>query len=99
MPFVRALKNHFAAGTPLDKKTRAIRSAPQHDHPPKVVLGFMKASPLPKVKTLATLGAIAAGIYALKDGEAPCAAQQLIRSEKRSSPPTFTKALSTPEVA
>jgi protease I len=69
VPFVRALKDPFAAGAPLDKKTLAMRSAPQHDQPPKVVLGFMKAFPLPKFKTLLTLGAIATGVYALKNSD------------------------------
>ncbi len=67
VPFVRALKDHFAAGAPLVKKTLATQSAPQADQPPKVVLGFMKALPVPKFKTLLTLGAIAAGVYALKN--------------------------------
>ena len=69
VPFVRALKQHFAAGASLDKKTRARRSAPQHDQPPKVVLGFMKAFPVPKFKTLLTLGAIAGGVYAMKNSD------------------------------
>jgi protease I len=76
VPFVRALTDHFAAGAPLDNKTRARRSAPQHDQPPKVVLGFMKALPLPKVKTLITLGAIAAAVYALKNGDSIRALQK-----------------------
>lgn len=76
VPFVRALKNHFAAGAPLDKTTRATQSAPQHDEPPKVVLGFMKAFPLPKFKTLLTLGAIAAGVYALKNSDSISALQR-----------------------
>jgi len=67
VPFVRALKDHFAAGASLDKKTHAIQSAPQADQPSKVVLGFMKALPVPKFKTLLTLGAVAAGLYALKN--------------------------------
>src|SRR3954462_6172110 len=67
VPFVRALQKHFAAGASLDKKTRAMRSAPQHDEAPKIVQGFMKALPLPKFKTLLTLGAIAGGVYALAD--------------------------------
>ena len=69
MPFVRALKEHFAAGAPLDKKTRAMQSAPQHDEPPKAVLRFMNAFPLPKFKTLFSLAAIAAGVYALKNSD------------------------------
>jgi protease I len=69
VPFVRALKKHFAEGASLDKKTRAMRSAPQHDEAPRVVQGFMKALPLPKFKTLLTLGAIAGGVYALTDKE------------------------------
>ena len=32
-------------------------------------LGFMKALPVPKFKTLLTLGAIAAGVYALKNSQ------------------------------
>jgi len=67
VPFVRALQKHFAAGASLDKKTRTMRSAPQHDEAPKIVQGFMKALPLPKFKTLLTLGAIAGGVYALAD--------------------------------
>ena len=69
VPFVRALKEHFAAGAPLVKKTLATQSAPQADQPPKVVLGFMKALPIPKFKTLLTLGAIVAGVYALKNSD------------------------------
>ena len=60
---------HFAAGASLDKKARAVQSAPQHDQAPKAVLGFMNAFPLPKFKTLLTLGAIASGVYALKNSE------------------------------
>jgi protease I len=70
VPFVRALKNHFAADAALQKRTRAVQSAPQHDEPPKAVLGVMNALPLPKFKTLLTLGAIAAGVYALKNSDA-----------------------------
>jgi hypothetical protein len=69
VPFVRALKSHFAAGASLDKKTRALQSAPQHDQPPKGVLGVVSALPLPKFKTLLTVGAIAAGVYALKNSD------------------------------
>ena len=69
VPFVRALKKHFAADASLDKKTRAMRSAPQHDEPPKVVQSVMKALPFPKFKTLLTLGAIAGGVYAMKDSD------------------------------
>jgi protease I len=67
VPFVRALKSHFAAGAALDKKTRAVQSSPQKQEPPKLVLRFMNVFPLPKFKTLLTLGAIAGGIYALKN--------------------------------
>ncbi len=76
VPFVRALKNHFAAGAPLDKKTHAMQSAPQHDQPPKAVLGFMKAFPLPKFKMLFTLGAIAAGVYTLRNSDSISALQR-----------------------
>ena len=69
MPFVLALKSHFAAGAALDKKTRAMQSSPQKDQPPKVVLGFMNAF-LPKFKTLLTVGAIAGGILALRNSGA-----------------------------
>lgn len=70
VPFVRALKSHFAAGAALDKKTSAVQSSPQKDEPPKIVLAFMNAFPLPKFKTLLTVGAIAGGIYALKNSGA-----------------------------
>ena len=70
VPFVRALKSHFAPGAALDKKTRAVQSSPQKQEPPKVVLGFMNAFPLPKFKTLLTVGALAGGIYALKNSGA-----------------------------
>jgi protease I len=76
VPFVRALKSHFAAGAALDKKTRALQSAPQHDQPPKAVLGVMSALPLPKLKTVLTVGAIAAGVYALKNGDSSSAMQR-----------------------
>jgi protease I len=70
VPFVRALKTHFAPGASLDKRTRALHSAPQHDQPPKAVLGVMRVFPLPKFKALLTVGAIAAGVYALKNSGA-----------------------------
>jgi protease I len=69
VPFVRALKSHFAASASLDKKTSAAQSAPQPDEPPKLVLGFMNAFPLPIFKTLLTLGAIAAAVYAVKNSD------------------------------
>jgi hypothetical protein len=70
VPYVRALKSHFAPGAALDKKTRAVQSSPQKHEPPKVVLGFMNAFPLPKFKTLLTVGALAGGVYALKNSGA-----------------------------
>lgn len=70
VPFVRALKSHFACGAALDKKTRAVRSSPQKQEPPKVVLGFMNAFPLPKFKTLLAVGALAGGVYVLKNPRA-----------------------------
>jgi protease I len=67
VPFVRALKTHFAAGAALNNKTRATQSSPQTHEPPKLVLGFMNAFPLPKFKLLLTVGVIAGAIYALKN--------------------------------
>jgi hypothetical protein len=70
VPFVRALKSHFAAGAALHDKTRATQSSPQNHEPPKLVLGFTTAFPLPKFKLLFTVGVIAGGIYALKNSGA-----------------------------
>lgn len=70
LPFVRALTRHFAVGAALDKKTHAMQSSPQKDQPPKAVLGFMNTFPLPKFKTLLTVGAIAGGLFALKNSGA-----------------------------
>jgi protease I len=70
VPFVRALKSHFAAGAALNNKTRATQSSPQKHEPPKLVLGLMNAFPLPKFKMLMTLGVLAGGIYALRNSGA-----------------------------
>jgi hypothetical protein len=46
--------------------SKVSQSDPQHDEPPKVVIAAIKWWPKQSTRTVLTLGAIAAGIYAAK---------------------------------
>lgn len=67
VPFIQAIQDHFAEGASLRQKTRALRSSPQADEPPKVVIGAMKWLPKPSLRTAVVLGAVGAGLYAARD--------------------------------
>jgi len=64
VPFVRAITRHFAVGAIL-RRHPAAESSPQHDEPPKVVIGAMRWLPKPSTRaSLIAAGGIAAGIFA-----------------------------------
>jgi protease I len=69
-PFVRGILQHFAKGASMSRRqTRMVRSSPQPSQPPQVVIGAMKWMPKPSIRTALTLGAIGAGIYAMRNRE------------------------------
>jgi protease I len=64
VPFTKAMLKHFEEGASLSRRTRASKSSPQRDEPPKAMIGAMKWLPKPSTRTALILGAAAAGIYA-----------------------------------
>jgi protease I len=64
MPFLKGIMKHFAPGAPMRRHNRAVNSSPQANQPPKAVLGVMKWTPKPSVRTAVVIGAVAAGLWA-----------------------------------
>ncbi len=63
-PFVEAMIDHFARRSPIATEVSEEHfSDPQHDTPPKAVIGAMKWLPRPSVRTAALLGLIGYGVY------------------------------------
>jgi deglycase len=63
LPFVRAITRHFSRGAPMRRRSRISHSAPQHNEPPKAVLGAMKWLPKPSTRAVLFLGALIAGLF------------------------------------
>ncbi len=68
VPFVEGCLEHFSRGASMGRRGEQAgsRSAPQADHPPKIVLGAMKWLPKPSLRTALGLGAVAALLMATK---------------------------------
>jgi len=69
VPFVKGIIQHFAKGASMERHSRVGRSSPQRNQPPQVVIGAMKWMPKSSIRTALTLGAIGAGIYAMRNRE------------------------------
>jgi protease I len=69
VPFVRAISKHFAQGASMDRSQRGAKSSPQRDQPPRVVIGAMKWLPKPSVRTAASLAALGAGLFMMRNGK------------------------------
>ncbi len=62
-PFVQGILEFFAEPAPIPSTLRqAVRSSPQRDEPPQLVLSAMKWLPRPSIRTAAGLAAIGFGI-------------------------------------
>jgi len=59
VPFVRAMKQHFAGAQVEGAAGRAQTSAPQPSEPPQIVLNVMKWLPRPSLRTAVGLGLLA----------------------------------------
>lgn len=59
VPFVRAMKQHFAGAQVEGAAGRAQTSAPQPSEPPQIVLKVMKWLPRPSLRTAVGLGLLA----------------------------------------
>ena len=67
VPFVKAMLKHFSEGASMRQRSRASKSSPQRNEPPKAMTGAMKWLPKPSTRTALILGGIAAGVYAAKN--------------------------------
>jgi protease I len=67
VPFVKAMLKHFSEGASMRHRSRASKSSPQRNEPPKAMTGAMKWLPKPSTRTALILGGIAAGVYAAKN--------------------------------
>lgn len=64
-PFVRAIKKHFAERSPMRRELpQQLRSAPQRQEPPQLMLSAMKWMPRPSFRTAIGLGALALAVLA-----------------------------------
>jgi protease I len=67
-PFVEEVIEHFAPGAPLQRDSAvatAVRSSPQLNEPPKIVLQAMRWMPRPSFRTIALI-ACGLGLFALR---------------------------------
>jgi protease I len=63
LPFVRAIKKLLAEPGPI-KRDPKLRSAPQREEPPQLMLSALKWTPRPSFRTAIGLGALALAVFA-----------------------------------
>ena len=64
VPFVKALRDHFAGVVPEAAGESLPRSSPQRQEPPAVVLKALQFTPRPSLRTALSLGVLALGALA-----------------------------------
>jgi protease I len=65
LPFVRAIKKLFAEPGPIKRDPpHKLRSAPQREEPPQLMLSALKWMPRPSFRTAIGLGALALAVFA-----------------------------------
>src|SRR5437868_2272930 len=65
IPFTKGITELFAETAPIrNGKPLRGESSPQHDEPPALVLGAMKWTPKPSIRTAILVGGVAAGVLA-----------------------------------